>query len=59
MVTTVTMVTTITTNHSVRKCMSEIPPGYGNYRNYDNYGDYGNYEPLCSEVYVGDSSRLR
>ena len=46
----------VTTNHSVRKSMSDIPQGYGNY---DNYGYYGNYEPLCSEVYVGDSSRLR
>ena len=49
----VTTDTIITTNHSVQKCMSEISPGYG------NYGNYGNYEPLCSEVYVGDSSRLR
>ena len=39
--------------------MSEIPPGYGNYGNYSYYGNYDNYEPLCSEVYVGDSSRLR
>ena len=36
--------------------MLEIPPGYGNY---GNYGYYNNYEPLCSEVYVGDFSRLR
>ena len=39
--------------------MPEIPPGYGNYGNYSYYGNYDNYEPLCSEVYVGDSSRLR
>ena len=44
------MVTTVTTNHSVWKCMSEIPSGYGN---------YGNYEPLCSEVYVEVSPRLQ
>ena len=49
----------VTTNHSVRKCMSEIPPGYGNYGNYSYYGNYDNYEPLCLKVYVGDSSRLR
>ena len=46
----------VTTNHSVRKSMSDIPQGYGNYGNYDNYG---NYEPLCLKVYAGDSSRLR